>query len=321
MPAPLPSDLHVDGLLTDMSVAYVQSPNAFVADAVFPRKPVQKQSDKYATFPKAAFFRDDMQRRANATATAGVQYETSSDSYLCEDWGLHIDVDDRQIANADSPFSPVADATLLLTQKELIKREVEWVNAFFTTGVWGTDLTGGSDFTQIADAGSDPIGLLADQQEAVEDATGFLPMDLVVNRKGWNALRNHPDIVARITGGATSASPAVLTMANVAAVLGVERIHVAAGVKNTAAEGVTASMSRIAGNHALLVYVDPNPGLMTPTAGVTFVWNGYIGSAEGRRIKRWRIEEIESERVEIQANWDQKVVGSDLGVFLSGFVS
>ncbi len=54
---------------------------------------------------------------------------------------------------------------------------------------------------------------------------------------------------------------------------------------------------------------------------MTFVWSGYIGSAEGRRVKRFRIEEIESERIEMQANWDMKVVSADLGVFFANCAS
>ena len=44
MPNPTQSDLHVNVPLTNVSVAYMQDKATFIADKVFPRVPVQKQS-------------------------------------------------------------------------------------------------------------------------------------------------------------------------------------------------------------------------------------------------------------------------------------
>ena len=44
MPNPTQSDLHVNVPLTNVSVAYMQDKAHFIADKVFPRVPVQKQS-------------------------------------------------------------------------------------------------------------------------------------------------------------------------------------------------------------------------------------------------------------------------------------
>lgn len=321
MPTPTPSDQHVDMLLTGFSVGYVQDQSKFIADKVFPRRGVNNQSNKYATYVKGDTLRSNMERRGRGAASPSMIYRTSNDSYSCEDWSLAIPVDDRQVANADDPFNPRRDATRVLTQQELIRREQSWGESFFTTGVWGVDKTGGSDFVKFSDSLSDPVGAISDYQEDVEDATGLEPMDLVMSKAGWNALKNHPDILYRIVGGSTSASPAIASRERVAEILGVERIHVGGGVVNTAGFGETVNMSRILGKHMLLCYVDPNPSEFAPTAGMTFVWSGYIGSEEGRRIKTWRDEAKESEMIEIQANWDQKVVAADCGIFLANAVA
>ena len=44
MPSPTPRDVHVDAALTNISIAYKQSDDAFVAEKVFPVVPVGKQS-------------------------------------------------------------------------------------------------------------------------------------------------------------------------------------------------------------------------------------------------------------------------------------
>lgn len=320
MPQPTPGDLHVNGYLTQVSVAYTQDETKFIADKVFPRLGVEKQSNHYAIFDKADFLRDEMERRAPGSETAGGGYRVSRDSYQCEVWGFHVDVDDQTVANADGPFAPMRDATRFITAKELIKREVEWATAFFTTGLWtgsttATDLVAGTDFTAWTDVASTPIESITDQMANVESLTGFLPNKLTINRRGWNALKNHPDILARISGGATANAPAMVSRQTVAALLELDEILVAAGVRNSAAEGLTGSYNYIAGNHALLTYSPAAPAQYEPSAGYTFVWSGYLGSVDGRRIKNYRLEELASERVEIESTWDQKLVAAPLGVF------
>ena len=67
MPNPTQSDLHVNVPLTNVSVAYMQDKAQFIADKVFPRVPVQKQSDLYWKYSKSDWRRTDAQKRAPGT--------------------------------------------------------------------------------------------------------------------------------------------------------------------------------------------------------------------------------------------------------------
>ena len=84
-------------------------------------------------------------------------------------------------------------------------------------------------------------------------------------------------------------------------------------IMNTANEGATNAHSYIGGSKAaLLVYAAPRPGLYTPSAGYTFLWNGLLGSgATGQRITRMRMPAIKSDRLEIEQAFDHKVVSAD----------
>ena len=53
--SPAPGDVHVNGTLTNVSLAYMQNTAGFVADKVFPGVPVTKQSDIYWVWPRAAW--------------------------------------------------------------------------------------------------------------------------------------------------------------------------------------------------------------------------------------------------------------------------
>jgi len=67
MPQPTQNDVHVDAILTNMSIAFMQEADNFVASRAFPSVPVQKQSDKFFQYTQADFFRDNVQPRADGT--------------------------------------------------------------------------------------------------------------------------------------------------------------------------------------------------------------------------------------------------------------
>ena len=52
MPQPTQNQVHVDAILTNISVAYMQKQENFIANKVFPIVPVDKQSDKYFSYTK-----------------------------------------------------------------------------------------------------------------------------------------------------------------------------------------------------------------------------------------------------------------------------
>jgi len=51
-------------------------------------------------------------------------------------------------------------------------------------------------------------------------------------------------------------------------------------------------------------------------------WKGYLGASnDGMRVKRFRMEELASDRVEIEMAYSHKLVASDLGVFFNNCVA
>ena len=321
MPNPTPGALHNDDYLTDVSVAYVQSAENFVAGRIFPSHPVAKQSDKIAIYSQADFLRDEAQKRGPGDSAVQVGYRTSSTSYICDEWAMEHPIDDQVRANADAVFAdPEEAATVMLTQKMLIKREVEFITNFFTTGnLWtgssdGADVIGATDFTQFSNVASEPIEVFNTQMLRVEAQTGFRPNKLLVGAYTWTDLKNHPDVVDRVKY--TSGGP--VSKEAIAALIGVDEILVASAVRNTAAEGLSHTGSYIAGgDDALLVYTSPTPSLMMPTAGLTLNWTGLIGSADGQVIERYRDEKRVSDVVRLRAAWAYKRVAPALGVFFN----
>lgn len=316
MAQPTANDVHVDAILTNISVAYIQEQAAYIASRVFPIIPVEKQSDKYFTYTKGDWFRDEAQLRAPATESAGSGYTLATSTYSTQVYAFHKDVDDQVRANADTPLNPDRDATQFVTQRMLMRQEVQWTTDFFTTGVWANDVTPSTLWSNYTS--SDPIGDIETGKATMLNSTGFLPNTMVMGYEVFRQLRHHPDIVDRVKY--TSAEN--VTEDILARYFGVDRILVARAIRNTAAEGATASFSNIAGKNAALYYVAPTPGLLTPSAGYSFAWRGVSdGMGANVGITRFRMPELRADRIEAQMAWDNKVIASDLGYFFSACVA
>jgi hypothetical protein len=336
------SDVHVNRPLTNISVAYLQNADNFVAGKVFPSVPVAKQSDAYFTYDRGEFNRDEMEERAPGTESAGGTYTIGNTTYYAKRWSYHRDIPEEIRANADNPLNPDREATLFVTQKALISREVQWVAAYFPTaahapaGIWTFDVDGAASATAAASfdptnaanndkvywdiASSTPIEDIRQGKRFVLESTGFEPNNLTLGKAVYDALLDHPDIVGRIDRGQT-AGAARANLVTLADLFEVDKVYVMKAVQNTGVEGQTNSHSFIGGKNALLTYAPDTPGLMTPSAGYTFNWTGLVGSGnDGMRIKKWFEQKIDSDRVEIDMAYAQKLVAADLGYFFDDIV-
>lgn len=317
MPQPTQSDVHVDAILTGISVAFMQEAENFVAGKVFPSVPVSKQSDKFFTYTQDDFFRDEVQYRADGTESAGSGYSLSTDTYSANVWALHKDIGDQTRANADAPLSMDQDATRFLAQQMLIRQERDWATNYFGAGIWDTDVTPG---TLWSASGSDPIGDVQTGINAMLSNTGYKPNVGVCSYAVFSVLKNHADIVERYKYTTSESMTADL----IAKVLGLDELHVMGSIVNTAAEGATASYSQIGDKDMLLAYAPSSPGLMQPSAGYNFTWTGLANSGgigTSTSVSRFRMDHLRADRLEIQSAWDMKVVSSALGYFFDGCVA
>lgn len=330
MPQPSSSDVYVNIPLTNISVAYIQDQSTFVASQVFPEVPVERQSADYLTYDRTYWFRDTAQERAPGTESAGDGYEVDfNNQYFCHLYALHKDIDDQVRANAMPPMDVDRDTTEWLTQKLLIRRELQWASKFFTTGVWTGNLTGvastpsTNEFLQWNNSGSTPIEDIMGQVIAITQLTGIKPNVLVLSPDVYNALLNNAEIVERIKYSQLG----VTTQDLLAAIFQLDKVLVAWSVVNTSEEQAPATVPQVGTyqftmqNGALLCYAAPGPSLMRPSAGYTFVWTGYMGAgAAGNRILQFRMEWLKSDRIEGEIAFDQHVVAPDLGVFFTNCI-
>ena len=337
MPLLTPNSVHIDQPLTNLTIAYVQDQSNFIADKVFPTVGVDKQSDKYYIYDRDNMNRTgDVQALAPRTEVNRIGMSLSNASFYADVYGLGMDFDQQTIANEDAALDIRAAGAQTLTNRLLIHREEQFATNFFAASIWGTEYTGvanadndtAAEVTQWSDyTNSTPIVDVTTARRTMQlKSGGFKPNTMVVGKEVRDILINHPDILARLNGGATVTNTALITNAKLAEIFEVENFYVMEAVKNSSAEGVAESNAFIGGKAALLVHSPASAGLMTPAAGVTFAWNNLQGvnnlgvtveSFSDDALKRQQV----AEHIQVKMSYDMKVTGADLGVFFNTVVA
>jgi hypothetical protein len=312
--------VHVDQPLTNLTLAYAQSQENFIADKVFPTVGVSKQSDKYYLYDRANMNRTgDVEKLAPRTEVNRIGMTLSTSSYFADVYGLGMDFDEQTLANEDAMLDIRSAGAETLAMRLMIHREEQFASNFFVASQWGTDntLSGNDQWSDYTN--SDPIDAVTVARRTVQlGSGGFKPNTMVVGKEVRDKLINHPDVLARLNGGATVTNTALVTDAKLAEIFEVENFYVMEAVKNSSVEGVAESNAFIGGKNALLCYTPSNAGLMSPAAGLTFAWNNLEGvnnlgitveSFSDDALKRQQIAEM----IQVKMSYDMKVVGADLG--------
>ena len=311
------NDLHVDRLLTNISIGYGNS--SYIADQILPVVRVGRQSDKYVVYDKSHWFRNEARLRAPGTASQRGGWTYSNAAYYCDRFSFGHEIYDADRANADDNFALDREATEFVADKILMQREVSAAAKFFTTGVWGLDRVGTTNFTQWSDyANSNPLSDIGEWMDSVDASIGREPNTLVLGKQAWLKLKWHPDLIDTIK----YTQRAQMTVDLAAALFEVQRNLIGRSIYTNSPEGTaegSVAYSRMWGKNALLLYVPPAPGVRTPAAGYTFVWDYWPNAL--MYIKRMRDEQRETDIIEGNSFYAQVVTGAAAGVFASAAVA
>ena len=316
-------DVHVDGLLTNLSVGYENK--RYIVPGIFPTVLVNKRSDIVPKYTKSAWFRDEAkeltEREAPPVSGYGVNVD---DTYYTREYGIGHFISDQRRANTDLPFNADRDGARWVSDKMLMKEERLFVTDFWKINVWGTDKVGTTDFTKWSTyATSTPILDLRGFIRTIRRALGGLsPNKLVLGDLTFDILADHPNFLDRIKYGADSNSPAMVTTGLIAQLLGLMEVLVGGSIYTADPEGTAEASVTYTANwddDALLLYVTSSPSLFNPSAGYNFTWRTAFGGP--RYIKRRRDPVSDKgDLIEAFQFMDQKITAADAGLFISDAV-
>lgn len=322
---------HIDRALTNISVAYMQGADAFIADKVFPIVNVVKQSDIYFQYSKADMFRNEVQERGRGDESVGGNFNISeADPYHCRKFAYHYDITQEEKVNYDQPLDIDRDAAFWLSEKMLLKREVDFASKFFIEDIWGKDVAGtsaGSGTDEIkkwSDPTSDPVVDVNNYMLHMAENTGKKPNFAIMSPDVFYALKNHEVIMDRIK----YTQKGIITVDLIASLFEVDQIFIPWGVINSGPQtpGYDTKqddMSFLYKGKMLLGYKASRPSLREPTAGYIFAWTGLEGaSAYGSRLVRLPMDHLGlgTERIEMEMAYDQKLICPDMGIFFKDLV-
>jgi hypothetical protein len=174
-------------------------------------------------------------------------------------------------------------------------------------------------FAWLSTAGIETPYLEIDAQIVeVLKKTGRKPNKLVCGIEVRNALKEHPLVVDRIK----YTSSKVADDAEIARLLGLDEILTSYAVRDAASEGKAANTGFVVpSKSALLLFTPSEASIETPSAGYTFSWSGLNGERRaGMKMRKFRRDENDADRIVADMAFDHKITGSDLGVFFHNIV-
>lgn len=330
MPQPNSAN-YVSRPLTSFFLRTLQDADGFVAGRACPTQPVDKQFNKYYIVPSGSFNRDEMALRAPDSEAPRAEWTLSQDAYSCDRWALKKAIADEDAANmAGESVNLETGTTDFLATQGNIRRERLFASKFLGTSIWTGLETGvssgptGSQFLQWNDSLSTPIKDMKRIRRAFRTRNGVRANRFLCTADVWDTLEDHPDIIARINGGANVQNPALATRRLVAEALGVDEILVTEAIYNTAKQGQTDTNALVATKRALLYRVEPMAGPAVANAMTCFAWRGLrqeLGDG-GAAIYRMPYD-IKRRSYEIEAEMciDFKVTAADLGTYLTTVIA
>jgi len=291
MPQMTPSTARViDPILTAVARATaVQS--APVADVLFPRVPVGQRGGKIISFSNEHFKLYNTSRAPGAN-TKRVEFGYSSDSFALVDYSLEgsVPIELLQEAAAVPGLDLARSAILKVRALQDLEREKQCADLALNAASYGASnkvtLAGADQWS--ADT-SDPFGDISDAREAVRAQIGVRPNTMVIGPKVRSALAKHPDVLARLRGGAgaDSTDRAPATLAELARVFDLDQVVEGGGIYHNGSAFVD-----IWGTFAVLAYTIPKSmaEMGSPSYGYTYQLSDYPIVEEAyydRNTKTW----------------------------------
>lgn len=294
---PLKSNLHVDKLLSQISVKY--RPSGMIGMDVFPTLNVKKDSDLYRVYTRN--FRIPETRRAPGSLSREHGFNISSASYVLREDSLKKYVSDDEAENYDMSDLR-ADSTEELTDKIMLRVEKDVADLFTTTN-WSLNVSLAAAWTSNTST-TNPIPTVDTASTTIVNNSGFVANFGILERAGFIAAKNHSSVLDR-----TKYVSKEMTKDMLAALFDLDELLVAHSTYDSSADGATESITQIWDNNMFVGYKPARPTPLAPSCGYLFKKNKPM-------VRRWRDNEREAEAIEVRMKWQPKIVASLAGYLI-----
>jgi len=308
-------DLHVDKALSEMAIGY--RPEGFIADMIFPKVDVGKQSDYYVVWSRADRLRIHDTKRAPGTEAKKIIESVSSGTYFANNRALKTSVPIEDFKNADPIYldNLSTGKSQLVLDGLLLDWEVRVANQVTSGSNVGTYSATASAWTGT---GADPLNDLNTMLDNVHYSTGVRPNRVAFGLQAWKPFRRHStvrDLIFGVNNGGGYA-----TLNSVRDLLEVDEVLIGGSFKNAAGENLPESLSTIWNDHVLVYYAPMTPTKERPSFGYSFRWNQ--PGLPNMIVERHPYDtKIKAQELEVGYYQDEVITGATYGGLLTNVTS
>ncbi len=191
--------------------------NNVYSSGMVPTHSSPKSTGEYWRYDKRYFMSTQVVKRSPGTVNPTAKYAAGTQLYKIDQFGLRVPVTDEEIAEAQDPLQPLADASKFLTHNFVVDYELDFNNTFLADDAWAlqavgqagatTDPIDGNVTLPVSDASggrfqrfdvvasSEPIRILLSSMRAMQLRTGLRPNKLIIPRLVLDALRDNDSIL------------------------------------------------------------------------------------------------------------------------------
>jgi hypothetical protein len=307
-------DLHVDNLLSQVAINY--RPDGMIADQIAPVVSVQKETDSYVVFNRGEYYAIENTARSRGTEANRVTRSVSSSQYSAKNYALAYDtpIEDRANMDVAFQFELEAGAVRYLTDKLYL----DWDKRALTTAKANvaTTFLCGSSWTAATNQG-DPFSQVIQMLEQITATTGTRGNSIICGWRAYNWMRRATAMRNLING--TNNGGGIVTKQQLQDAFEVDRFLVAGGFYNPKNEAQTATFSNYFPQDAVLAYYAPMAASReAPSFMYSFRWTAPELGTPMAAIRHNFDSRARVDGVEVQYYQDEKVTGSEYGVYLAG---
>lgn len=311
---PTKSQIHIDAALSNFLVATAN--NQYVIEKLLPVIQVTKESDKYFIFDAAEKRKIVTDAgRAIGAKSKEIDFAYGSGTFSCQEDALSHAIADRSRALADEPIKLEQDAVLMLKEKLLLNAEYQGLDKLLVTGGLPANVP-----SVKWDASSGTITIEKNIDNAGENVAakvGVDPNTIALSPTVAKVVKRDSTIATILQAMYNGNGEAVLLAQRLGGLppvlFGLEVVLVG-GLRNTANEGQTASLSRLMGDDVLVAYVTPRPSIYNVSLGYTFKSQDWV-------VSSWREPGRKSDIYEVSHVFDQVLTSVNSGELIDNVLA
>lgn len=306
-----PTQGKIDVALSQFARYY--SNNAFVAEFLFPRVPVNNQSDKFWLYGRENQAQRENTKRAPGSPAERIAQTLSNTNYNAVDHSLARLIPDEERANFQAGTGGNVEqwATQTIMDKLFLDEEISAAALATDTTKYaaGNSVTLAGTSLWSDKANSTPIDDVETAKSVIRQI-GKAPNTMVISDPVMKALNVHPAILQRrvyTKGGGIS-------LEDLAAIFQIDKVYAASAVKLD----LNDVASFVWGNHVVVAYVEQTANPMDVSLGKTFVWQNAPGTVAGFQVEIGRVSPPSAKSDELADHfyYDQRVTSNVSGYLI-----